>query len=264
MPSFGAHFEEYMRTIMPKKSHLSYLSALILVLTACTSPPKINYPIVQEEEKPKNAGALLLFTMKESGTDYYQSRVFVNKEVMVVKDSRADTDFMLFDRKTRTIYSTNAEGKTIFVIKPKAVEIQSPLSIDYVETSQPSSAIPKVQDMQATHYRYEANGEHCYDAVTMPETFLPVVVEAMKDFRLVLAGEHASTLGNVPEAMNDACDLAVNIFYATKHYEHGLPIREWDRKGYQRFLQDYKTGVGMDPKEYELPKDYTQYSISDN
>ena len=250
--------------IMSKLSKLLYFSSLVLLVGACTSPPEINYPVVPKEEEPKNVGALLLYSIKEPGTDYYQSRVFVNKEVMVVRDSRAEQDFMLFDRKTRTIYSANAEGKTIFVIKPKAIEIQPPFTIEYAESSQPSGAIPKVQDMQATHYRYDANGEHCYDAVTMPEKFLPVVNEAMKDFRLVLAGEHASTLGSIPEDMQDACDLAVNIFHAAKHYEHGLPIREWDRKGYQRFLRDYKTGVIMDPKEYELPADYTQYSISEN
>lgn len=235
---------------------------LLATLLACSSAPKINYPVVQKEETPENVGALLYFSVKESGTDYYQSKVFVNKDVMVVKDSRAENDFLLFDRKSQTIYSTNSEGKTIFVIKPKPIEIQPPIAIDYAETSQPSSAIPKVQDMQATHYRYNANGEHCYDAVTMPEKFLPVVTEAMKEFRLVLAGEHASTLGSIPEELQDACDLAVNIFYAAKHYEHGLPIREWDRKGYQRFLRDYNTGVTMDPKEYELPKEYKQYSIS--
>ncbi|KPJ92710.1 MAG: hypothetical protein AMJ53_08840 [Gammaproteobacteria bacterium SG8_11] len=241
---------------------LSILSLLVFLMSACTSPPKINYPKVQEEEKPEGIGALLYFSIKEPGTDSYNSRVFVNNDVMVVKDSRAEQDFMLFDRKTRTIYNVNSEAKTIFVIKPRAVEIQPPIAIEYSEASQPSGAIPKVQDMQATHYRYDANGAHCYDAVTMPEKFLPVVNEAMKDFRLVLAGEHASTLGNIPEDMHDACDMAVNIFHATKHYEHGLPIREWDRKGYQRFLRDYKTGVSMNPKEYELPQDYTQFSVS--
>ncbi len=237
------------------------LGLLASVLVACSSAPKINYPVVEKEEKPKNAGALLIFSVKEPDADLYESRIFVNKEVMVVKDSRSENDFLLFDRKTRTIYSTNSDAKNIFVIKPKGIKIQPPITIDYVETSQPSSAIPKVQDMQATHYRYDANGEHCYDAVVMPEEFLPVVNEAMKDYRLVLAGEHASTLNTIPKDMQDACELAVNIFYAAKHYEHGLPIREWNRKGYQRFLRNYKTGVSIDPKEYELPKDYERYSI---
>lgn len=234
----------------------------VLLVTACTTPPKPNVPQVAEE-KPKNIGALLLFSIKEPGAEAYQNRVFVNKDVMVMTDSRQAKDFLLFDQKTKTIYSTNSSDKTIFVIKPKAITVKPPIALDYVETSQPSGAIPKVQGLQATHYRYDVNGEHCFDAVAMPDTFLPIVTGAMKEFRAVLAGEHASTLGNIPQDMQDACDLAVNVFYATKHYEHGLPIREWDRKGYQKFLLDYKTGIEMDPKEYELPKDYRQYSISD-
>ena len=250
---------------MLKTSTFVGLGLSLVLLHACTSAPEINYPkIPQEEEQPKNLGALLSFSIKEPGTDAYESWMFINREVMLIRDSRDAEDFMLFDRKTRTIYSTNSESKTIFVIKPKEITVQPPIAIEYTETSQPSSAIPKVQEMQATHYRYEANGEHCYDAVTMPEKFLPVVVEAMKDFRLVLAAEHASTLGNVPAETNDACDLALNVFYAAKHYEHGLPIREWDRNGYQRFLLNYKTGFNMDPKEYELPKDYTRYSVAEN
>lgn len=245
--------------------NLIYIAALIaILLSACAGQSnKYNYPIMEEQEEPKNVGALLLFSIKEPGTEVYQSKLFVNKDVMVVQDSRAVKDFLLFDRKTRIIYSTNADDKTIFVIKPKPVDIEPPIAIDYVEKSQASGAIPKVQGMQATHYRYHANGEHCYDAVVMPEMFLPEVAKAQREFRSVLAGESASTLGYTPKDLLDACDLSVDIFHATKHYEHGLPIREWDRKGYQRFLKDYKTGVSMEPKEYQLPEDYQRYSISD-
>lgn len=247
---------------MSKLKIIYWIGLSVILTSACSTTPKPNVPLVAAEE-PKNIGAILLFSIKEPGTEAYQNSVFVNKEVMVMRDSRAVKDFLLFDRKTRTIYSTNSDDKTIFVIKPKAITVKPPIEINYVETSQPSSAIPKVQGMQATHYRYDVNGSHCFDAVVMPESFLPVVTSAMKDFREVLAGEHASTLGNIPDDMQDACDLAVNVFYASKHYEHGLPIREWDQKGYQKFLTDYKTGVDVDPKQYELPKDYRQYSISD-
>jgi hypothetical protein len=252
---------------MPKsevsyRNRLFWIGLTTLFITACSTPPKPNVPRFAQEQ-PGNVGALLLFAIKEPGTEAYQNRVFVNRDVMVMMDSRSAKDFLLFDRKSKTIYSTNSSDKTIFVIKPKAITAKPPIAIDYVETSQPSGAIPKVQGLQATHYRYDVNGKHCFDAVVMPDTFLPVVTSAMKDFREVLAGEHASTLGNIPKDMQDACDLAVNVFYATKHYEHGLPLREWDQNGYQKFLTDYKTGIEMDPKTYQLPKDYRQYSISD-
>jgi hypothetical protein len=117
--------------------------------------------------------------------------------------------------------------------------------------------------MQATHYRYDADGKHCYDAVAMPAEFLPEVVKAMREFRTTLAGEHASTVGAIPRDMLDACDLSVNIFHATKHLDHGMPIREWDQKGYQRFLVKYKEDLQIDKSEYLIPDNYHRYSITD-
>jgi hypothetical protein len=214
-----------------------------------------------EEETP--GGVVLLFSVKEAGTDFYQSRMYVDENVMLTRDSRSKNDYLLFDRKKRTIYSVSSGDETIFVITPKDIVVDSPLELDYRERSQPSAAIPQVQEMQATHYRYDANGEHCYDAVALPEDFLPEVVQAMREFRTVLAGEHASTVGNIPRDMLDACDLSVNIFHATKHLEHGLPIREWDQRGYQRFLVKYKKGAIIEAKDYALPEHYRRYSISD-
>ena len=236
---------------------LGFASSLLMACATSTQQGDM------EDEEKKNKGTLMLFSVKEPGTEVYRSEIFVNKSVMVMQDSRAGKDFLLFDRKTQTIYSTNSADQTIFVIKPKPLTAKSPIALEVVETSQPSGAIPKVESMRATHYRYEVNGEHCYDAVAMPAEFMPEVAAAMKEFRTVLAAEHATTLDSMPEDTLDPCDLAQNIFYATKHYEHGLPIREWDRKGNQRFLLDYKKDVNLDPKGYELPKEYRQYSISD-
>lgn len=216
-----------------------------------------------EQEVNEDLGFLLLFSVKEPGTDFYESRVYVNKKIALMRDARAEKDYLLFDRKKRTIYSVNSADKSIFVITPKDVNVESPIKLQYVEQSQPSAAIPKVQNLPATHFRYDANGEHCYDVVAMPEEFLTEVTIAMREFRSVLAGEHASTVGNIPKDVLDPCDLALNIFYPTKHLEHGLPIREWDQKGYQRFLLKYHDDVLAEKSEYELPKDYHQYSISD-
>ena len=60
-----------------------------------------------------------------------------------------------------------------------------------------------------------------------------------------------------------ACDLALNIFDPIKHMEHALPIREWDRNGYQRFLKDYRKNMTAESAMFELPADYERYSIGD-
>ena len=182
---------------------------------------------------------------------------------MHISDSRSPSDYILFNRAERTIYNVTTSDKTIFVIHDKPLNIKPPIEINYREESQPSGAIPKIEDRQATHYRFYANDKHCYDSVVLGDDFMPDVLVAMRDFRQVLANEHATTVNNIPKDVLDACDLSVNVFYPNKHMEHGLPIREWDRHGYQRFLKDYRTDIVVPKSIFELPKDYKRYSIGD-
>lgn len=239
------------------------LTGLLLVgLTACANLG--TKPTAKTEAELKDApGTLLIMMEREQDSPPFTTRIFVNEGYLHMSDARSPSDYVLFNRKEKTIYNVNHDDKTILVIRNKPVKIKSPLALDYQEESQPSAAIPKINGKQATHYKYIANGKHCYDAVVMPKDFMPDVVAAMRDFRLVLAGEHATTVDRTPKSLLDACDLSLNIFHATKHMEHGLPIREWDGQGYQRFLKDYRTDVQAEEGSFDLPKDFVRYSIGD-
>jgi len=207
-------------------------------------------------------GVLMVYSEREAGSPLFRSRVFVNENYVYMDDSRIPADFLLFNRKEQKIYTVNSNDKSVFVIEPKKVAVTSPIEIDYTEASQPSSAIPSVGGGKATHYRYDANGKHCYDAVTLEKSFLPGVIDAFKEFRLVLAGEHASSLSRMPADTHDACDLALNIFHTTKHLEHGVPLREWDQQGYLRFMIDYMENFTMKPENLKIPTEYRQYSVN--
>jgi len=235
---------------------------LLVGLAACAGLS--TKPVAKTEAELKaTPGTLLILVEREAGSASFSTRLFVNEGYLHISDSRSPADFVLFDRKEKTIYNVSQDDKTIMVIRHKPVEIDSPIKLDYQEESQPSSAIPKIDGRQATHYRFTANGEHCYDAVVMPEDFMPDVLAVLREFRMVLAGEHATTVGRTPEDLLDACDLSLNIFYATRHMDHGLPIREWDRKGYQRFMKDYRTGLSASEGMLDLPKDFKRYSVGD-
>lgn len=216
-----------------------------------------------EAELKAEAGTLLILKERESGSPEFTSRIFVNEGYLHMSDARSPADFVLFNRKEQTIYNVNQEDKTIMVIRNKPVNIEPPIALDYQEESQPSGAIPKIDGREATHYRYMANGKHCYDAVTLPKDFMPDVTAALREFRQVLAGEHATTVNAIPRDLLDACDLSVNIFHATKHMDNGLPIREWDRQGFQRFMKDYRTGIVPGKGTLDLPKDFERYSVGD-
>lgn len=241
---------------------------LVVLLGGCATlvPQKSPAERLADKEAAERgeslAGNAMLYIETDAGSGQsFSLYMFVNPNFLHMSDSRSPKDYVLFDRKKKVIYSVNSDDKTVFEIHAKPVDIDSPIELNYVETSQPSSAIPKINGRQATHYRYTVNGKHCYDAVVTPPSFLPDVRKALIEFRTVLAGEHASTLNNTPRDMLDACDLAVNIFDVNDHYAHGLPIREWGNGGYQRFLKDYQADTRVMQKLLTVPEGYRHYSL---
>jgi len=247
-----------------KQQVVKIILAIVLLVGLVACAGQSTKPSAKTEAELRAApGALLIMVEREAGSESFTSRLFVNEGYLRMSDARSPMDFILFNRKDKIIYNVSQDDKTIMVIRNKAVEIDPPISLDYQEESQLSSAIPRIDGQQATHYRFTANGKHCYDSVVMPEGFMPDVLAALREFRMVLAGEHATTLDRTPKDLLDACDLSLNIFHATQHMDHGLPIREWDRKGYQRFMKDYRMGMMASEDLFDLPKDFKRYSVGD-
>ncbi|WP_455375454.1 hypothetical protein [Kaarinaea lacus] len=233
---------------------------VLVVITGCETTGTSQ--VKDKSELGEDYGVLLTYSERErAGTPLFKSQMFVNKNYLYISDERSPDDFLLFNRANKTIYSVTHANKTVFVIKPKEVKGAPPIKIDYVAKSQPSSAIPKVSGRIATHYQYSANGSQCYDAVTLEKSFLNEVVGVIKEYRQVLAGEHASTVHSMPMDTHDACDLALNIYHATQHLDTGLPMREWDQKGFLKFMINYQRNYKMDVAKFEIPKDYNEFSV---
>jgi len=254
--------ESVMKCEKQRAANIILAILLLVGLAGCAG--SFTKPVAKTEAELKAApGTLLIMVEREAGSEPFTTRLFINEGYLHISDARSPADFILFNRKEQTIYNVTQADKTIMVIRNKAVKIDSPIELDYQEESQPSGAIPEIDGRKATHYRFMANGKHCYDVVVMPKDFMPDVLAALREFRRVLAGEHATTVDRTPKDLLDACDLSLNIFYATRHMDHGLPIREWDRKGYQRFMKDYRTDLMATEGTLDLPKDFKRYSVGD-
>jgi len=230
-----------------------FIVMLLIGLVACSTQ--------STKTDDKDLGVLLSYNERDANKNTFSVEIFVNSQYLRLANHNSKDDFVLFDRQGRVIYNINADDKTILVIKDRAVDIESPIDIRYESVSQPSAAIPTVQGNTATHYRVNVNGEHCYDTVSMEPDFMSDAVTAMKEYRNVLAGEHAKSVGNIPKEMLDGCDLALNVFYASKYLDNGLPMREWDRKGYRRFLTEYKFKYKMPDEKLSLPEGYEKMII---
>jgi hypothetical protein len=97
--------------------------------------------------------------------------------------------------------------------------------------------------------------------VSIDPGFMPDVAKAMHEFRTILAGEQAKSVGRTPKDMLDACDLAVNVFYPTRHIDHGIPLRMWDQNGFQRFMLDFKLDFKLKKTLMRMPEEYRRYSV---
>ncbi len=247
---------------------LTGVAACLLLLAACggeTVRDSAETATGQNADASATAGSkpgtVLVFHEKEPDNEAHRVVFFVNADFMRINDWKEVDDFILFDRQQNTIFNVVKKDRTVLVIKPRTVDIKSPLPYELHETKEKSAATVKsVNGSDAYHYSYLIGDRVCYDTVSL-DGYLDEVVAAIKEFRTVLAGEHAKTIGNTPVEMLDACDLAMNIFEPNRYLEKGFPLREWDGRGYQRFLVDVRGGIVADPELLKLPEGYQQYEI---
>jgi len=238
------------------------LMCVVLGLSGCGKKDGANNESKVSSVMDDEAGVLMMFKqVDQQGQPAFNSRMFVNNKFLFIDDENFPDDYLLYNRKERTIYSVTHDTNTIFVIRPKEIKGESPIPIKYRAETEPSDKIPDIDGLNATHYRYYANDKQCYDVVTLDKSFMPEVVQAIREYRSVLAGEHASTVHEMPTESYDPCELATNIYYATKHLETGFPVRQWDQTGRLKQLVNYKTKVKFDPAKLTIPKDFKEFSI---
>lgn len=215
------------------------------------------------ETKPaKYTGTVFIFSETPPGGVASPVRMFINDYFIRIDEGESQDGYVLFDRKKQVIKSVVNETKTIFIIKKTKLDAKPPIKINYTVVKESSSALMKKRGgMKAFHHKYSANGKACYNTVSV-KSYMPEAVQALKEFREVLAGEHSKTITSIPGEEHDACDLALNIFYAGKHLEAGFPVREWGEDGYQRFLGDVHQNITIPDELLSVPSDYQEFSVS--
>lgn len=232
------------------------LVVVMLLLAGCAATGEQSAPAPE----PK-AGTILIFQETEPDADPARMVYFVNQDMMRINEWQETEDFVLFDRRSRTIYNVVAKDKTILVIEDRPITVPSPVDYTLVEKKEESAAaIRNTDGNKAWHYKYMIGDQVCYNTVSIPD-YLNDVVAALSEFREVLAGEHAKTLPNTPADVLDPCDLAMNIFEPGRFLDKGFPLREWDQRGYQRFLMDVRHDRVPPANVLTLPEDFKRYSI---
>jgi len=206
------------------------------------------------------ASTMLLYKAHEPGVGDYPSRIIVTDKYVRMDDGQDDGDYLVFDRSRRLISSVTHDDKTVFEIPPRELKQEPPMELKRrAEEVQMKGSVPAVSGKQPHQHQLFVNDKLCYNIVVVPG-LLSDTVAALRDFRQVLAGEHAKTLPRIPADMQEPCDLALNTFHADWQLKFGLPIQEWDESGKGQVLVDFKKGFAVDEALFSLPEGYQHYN----
>lgn len=202
---------------------------------------------------------MLMYQAHEPGIEPYASRILVTERYVRMDDGVDQGDYLIFDRQKRLISSVSHGDQTVFEIPPREITQKPPMPLEQRSKQVSVGKAPMVAGKPPQQHQLYVNDTLCYSVVTVPG-MMDDTVQALRDFRQVLAGEHAKALPRIPADMQEPCDLALNTFHYDWHLQFGLPIQEWDEAGSGQMLMDYKQGFKVDEKLFELPREYQHYS----
>lgn len=242
---------------------------MTIMLVACgdnqgteTEPAAPDANALQGQVKKLPATAMLLYDVNEPGTEPYQSRIIVNDAFIRLDENDDGNDFVLVDRKQKIVYSVSSDNDAILVVNNHPVEMTAPMEFRLSMDKKADDNAPQIDGKDVVQYVFRVNGQACNNAM-IAEGLLMNVTEALSEYRHILAGQHASTLKNVPADVRNACDMASHIFHPDRHLQFGLPVQESDYSGYKRSLVDFNDDWAADPKLFILPAAFGRFSIDD-
>lgn len=226
--------------------------AFSLLLSACDRPA---------DEASQHL--LLVFGDQEKDVEPYRTRILVTPEYMRFDDGEGSVDYLLFDRRARTIYNVIQENRSVTVIAAEPADVKPPFDLKLSHKRiQDMQDAPTIDGIKPQHHVYLAGDETCFEVLAAPG-FLPAFVEAMKEFNTVLADDSAITLASLPADMQNGCSLAKSIFAPNRHFQAGFPLQRWSPDGSSSVLLDFKKDYQADKTLFSIPDGYQRLNIQE-
>lgn len=223
------------------------IMAMMFVLTACHASAASN----QRAE----------FVEAERDVEPYLIRMTANPHFLRIDEGEGANGYILYDRQKKTIININTSLQTVMLVAPPPSELQPPFALTHVvKDLGPLKDAPKINNTTPIHYQFLTNEQLCMDVISVPG-LLPELVQALKEYQLLLAADSARTFNLIPADLQTPCEITGNTFSPIREYSFGFPIREWRPSGYSRALKDYQATLVVNEKFYAIPKEYFTYTI---
>lgn len=202
---------------------------------------------------------VLHFLEQEAGVEPYRTRMLVTADYLRIDDGNANSDFTLYSRRDRVIYSVTAGDKMVLKIQPvRATSTPAPgLKHTAVEVTE---KVPVVGGRPVKHWRLKTNSDTCYD-LHAAEGLLPGAVVALREFIETLSWDQVRSLTYTPKELQTPCHLANNVYAAVRYLDYGMPVRRADMTGRVSELVDYAEAFPAEAALFELPASFRQVDI---
>lgn len=187
-------------------------------------------------------------------------RMLITEQYLRIEDGDGRDGFILFDRKQRRIQSVSHEARSTLVIEARPVKQAAPSVFKHRRESGKDTP-PAISGKAVAHYRYFTNDQLCFE-VYAAAGLLPVAVRALREYHEALAGEQAAMQAGMPSTLQQACELADQVYLPARYLEQGFPVRWVRAAGVTRQLTGFKSNVPLEPRLFELPKDYKSFSAA--
>ncbi len=241
---------------MDKRKYICFLLCTAFLASACDK--QADLPATAAQENTTRV-SMLSYEEQEAGTDLYPVRVLVSPGFLRLDDGYAESDFVLLDRREKTIFSISHEGQSIMVIENSPNDTVLPTDIDLTVNRTPDKEAPMIAGNQPEHLQYLANGKTCFQSVTVSGV-LETAVAAMTEYAELLADRQLNNMQAVPLNMQTPCFLSRYAYAPAWHLQYGLPLQEWDSSGYTKSLVDFSDDEVMPLTLFELPDGYARFS----
>lgn len=227
-----------------KKLFLTIVAAAFLV--SCNTGPVADVAVFEEVSPGQSA---------------YKTRMIASKDFLRIDDGNDVGDFLLYDRKKKSVHNVNSQEQLILNISSISVAVDSPIKLDHKIVKKDTDA-PMLAGSKVKNFLFITNKQVCFD-VHSADGMLPVLQQALAEYRRALSGEQAMMLSVTPAEMLNGCDLANNIYLPDRHLGKGFPVSQKEYTGRSRLLLDYKENKSINPQLFVLPSGYRQISPQD-
>ena len=199
---------------------------------------------------------VLHYDETETGVGTQTMRYIINDSFLRIDGGDTDTDFILFDRNKKIVFSINHEDQTILKIpyKPwQSPEYDFPVSIK----EKALTDAPKVFGKQVYSYQVKAKETVCTTVLLVKNIHMKHL-HVLYEFQNIMSGQQVTTLGNTPKEYQTPCFLVDQVFHKADYLKIGLPIQISYSRDYSKFLQAMDE-VEIDSALFLLPKNYEEF-----